>query len=281
MLNTSAGPRAFLVGVAAAFSLTSVPASAQFRPRIVTQPTVGENYHIEVSADIWNPSAELVVASGGSGALSGLAGTQIDAKRDLGLVDQKLPQFSLVLRPAQRHKLRVQYVPIKYEQMATLPREVTFNGQRYTVGIPVNSTLDWKALRLGYEYDFIVKNRGFGGFIIEDKQTDVRVDVVTPFVPDQFAHARAPIPALGGIVRVYPVPRVSVTGEVTGFKLPTTVEGRYQAHYVDVDIYGTVNATNNVGVRFGYRGLDMGYVVKQDSGAFTLKGVYFGIVARY
>ena len=44
---------------------------------------------------------------------------------------------------------------------------------------------------------------------------------------------------------------------------------------------GTVNATNNVGVRFGYRGLDMGYVVKQDSGAFTLKGVYFGIVARY
>src|SRR5262249_771891 len=158
-------------------------------------------YHIEGGADIWFPEAQLVVASAGSGALAGIAGTDIDAKRDLGLVDKRLPILNLVLKGAKRHKLRVQYVPIKYTQEATFPRDIIFNGQRYRVGVPVNSSLDWKALRLGYEYDFVIKNRGFGGFIIEDKQTDVRVDVATPLITPQFAHARAPVPALGGIAR--------------------------------------------------------------------------------
>jgi hypothetical protein len=50
---------------------------------------------------------------------------------------------------------------------------------------------------------------------------------------------------------------------------------------VDVDIYGTVNFNDYIGVKGGYRSLDMGYLVKQDSGSFTLKGIYIGIVARY
>ncbi len=77
------------------------------------------------------------------------------------------------------------------------------------------------------------------------------------------------------------VPNISITGEVTGFKLPDSIDSRYGGHYVDVDIYGTVNFTNNIGVKGGYRSLDMGYLVKQDSGSFTLKGIYFGVVARY
>jgi hypothetical protein len=50
---------------------------------------------------------------------------------------------------------------------------------------------------------------------------------------------------------------------------------------VDIDIYGTVNFSDNFGVKGGFRSLDMGYLVKQDSGSFTLKGIYFGVVARY
>ena len=48
------------------------------------------------------------------------------------------------------------------------------------------------------------------------------------------------------------MPNISITGEVTGFKLPDSIDGRYNAHYVDFDIYGTVNFTNNVGVKGGY-----------------------------
>jgi hypothetical protein len=258
-------------------------ATAQFRPRVIQETTVGDKYIVEGGADFWFPTADLTVNSGGSGALEGIPGTDINAKRDLGLEDKNFPQLNLALKAGRRHKLRVQFVPIKYTQEAVLPHDVVFNGQRYRINLPVNSSLDWKMLRLSYEYDFVITSRGYGGFIIEDKQTDVRVDVATPLTnpPAQFAHARAPIPALGGVARYWIVPRVNVTGEVTGFKIPDSVEGRYKAHYVDIDVYGTVNATKNVGVKVGYRSVDMGYAFKQDSGAFKLDGVYVGVVARY
>src|SRR5262245_47086030 len=260
---------------------TAAPAAAQFKPRIVQETAVGDKFHIEGGFDFWMPTAELAVSSSGSDQLAGIPGTDINAKRDLGLVDRILPILNLGFKSAQKHKLRVQFIPIKYEQSAILARTIDFNGQRYSVGLPVNSTLDFKALRLGYEYDFVIKNRGFAGFIIEDKQTDVRVDLGTPLINPQFAHASAPVPALGGIGRYWILPRVNVTAEVTGFKIPDSVDDRYNAHYVDVDVYGTINASKNVGVKVGYRSLDMGYKFKEDAGAFTLKGMYVGVVARY
>src|SRR5262245_55615440 len=69
----------------------AAPARAQVRPRVVQEMTVGDKFTIEGGADIWFPTAELSVASGGSGALSGIPGTDINAKRDLGLVDKRLP----------------------------------------------------------------------------------------------------------------------------------------------------------------------------------------------
>src|SRR5262249_35493952 len=146
--------------------------------------------------------------------------------------------------------------------------------------VAVKSTVRWKAYRFGYEFDFITKNRGFGGFITEAKYTDVRAELDSPILAE-FAQARAPIPAIGGIGRYYVVPNISVTGELTAFKLPSVSNGEYQGHYVDFDIYGTVNVTNYVGFKAGYRSLDTGYVLKKDSGSFVLNGVYVGAVVRY
>jgi hypothetical protein len=264
----------------ALLALLAAPASAQYKPKPLNDPATGEKFHIEGGADFWFPSTDILVASGGSGALTGLAGTQIDAKRDLGLTDKRLPKLQLMLRPARSHKFRLEFIPIEYEATTTLARNIDFNGQRYRVGIPTNTTLDWKAYRFAYEFDFITKNRGFVGFVVEAKYTNVTVQLATP-VLNEFATARAPLPALGGIGRFYVVPNISITGEVTGFKLPDSIDSRYGGHYVDVDIYGTVNFNDYIGVKGGYRSLDMGYLVKQDSGSFTLKGIYIGIVARY
>jgi hypothetical protein len=210
----------------------------------------------------------------------GILGSQISFKDDLGLTDKSLPEFQLVLRPFRSHKLRVQYIPIQYDASATLTKDVIFNGIRYRLGLPTNSSLDWKALRFGYEYDFIVKNNGFAGFILEAKYTDVTVQLASP-VNSEFAHAKAPIPAIGGIARYYVVPNISITGELTGFKIPDSVNNQYNAHYVDIDVYGTLNLTNNIGAQAGYRSLDLGYLVKTDSGSFVLRGLYFGAVLRY
>jgi hypothetical protein len=276
MLMTTRSIRLYIG--AAALLYTATPCDAQYRPRPLNDPATGESYHIEASAGLWFPTADMTVTSEGLG----IPGSTINAETDLGMpASKRLPEFQITLRPARSHKLRMQFIPIQYDGSATLGRDIVFNGQRYRFQTLVNSTLDWKAWRFNYEFDFVTKNRGFAGFITEIKYTDVRVDVAAPqLLLAEFAHARAPIPALGGIVRFYPVPNISITGEVTGFKLPT-VENRYAGHYVDVDVYGTINFTNYVGVQGGYRALDMGYLVKEDTGSFTLRGPYIAAVVRY
>ena len=262
--------------LAAALVAFAAPASAQYKPRTISDPATGEKYHIEAGADYWMPTAEMTVSS----ESLGIKGSQIDFKRDLGLTDQRFPALQLQLRPARSHKFRLQYIPVTYTQSATLSQRIVFNGIAYNLGVPVNSSLDWKTYQIGYEYDFIVKNSGFAGFILEAKYTDVRVSLASP-IASEFAHARGPIPAIGGIARYYVVPNISITGEVSGFKIPDSISDQYHAHYVDIDVYGTLNLSNNIGVKGGYRSRDVGYLFKSDSGTFVMKGIYFGAVLRY
>jgi hypothetical protein len=268
------------IGLTAALTLLASPAHAQFKPRPLSDVATGEAFHIEGSASWWFPGAAMSISSE---SLS-IVGSDIDLKTDLGFEDKRMTALNLTLRPARNHKFRFQFVPIKFEAASVLRRDIVFNGQRYSVNLPVRSSLDWKAYRFGYEFDFVTKSRGFAGFIIEGKYTDtqVRLEAVTSAARiDEFARARLPLPAIGGIGRVYVVPNVSITGELTAFKLPDSIDSRYGGHYVDVDIYGTVNATRNVGAQFGYRSLDLGYLVKQDTGSFKFKGLYLGVIARY
>ena len=270
------------LSLAAALVCTVAPASAQYRPGPMSEPAPAERYHLEAAADLWFPGASIFVSS----ESLGIPGTTIDFRTDLGLTDQHVPAFRLQLRPARKHKFRFQYIPIVYEQSATLTEDIVFNGQRYTLGLPVNSTLDWKAFRFGYEYDVITRNQGFFGVILEAKYTNVSATLTAPIRGlDEFDHAKVPIPAIGGVGRIYLVPSVSITGELTGFKVPQSLADRISkgsgGHYVDFDLYGTVSFTPNVGAQAGYRSLDVGYVVVPDTGSFTLKGLYVGAVVRY
>jgi len=279
MMKISATRLYFWVGVSAAcILLTPSSASAQYKPRPLDDPATGEDYHIEAAANLWFPSATILVSSESLGQTP----TLIDAKSDLGLVDERIPEFRLVLKASKRNKFRFQYVPILYEQVAAPRRPIIFNGQVYNVNIPVNSSLDWKAYRFAYEFDFISNNHGFGGFVLEAKYTDVNVRLRSPLLNvDEFTHARAPITALGGIFRVYVVPNVAISGEITAFKLPDTIVKGDSGHYIDYDFYATLNFTNYIGVQGGYRAIDAGYIIKTDTGSFVLKGAYIGVVARF
>jgi hypothetical protein len=257
-------------------AVCAAPAEAQFQPRPLNDPATGEDYHIEGSVSLWYPSSDIRVAS----AAFGIPGTIIDFRNDLGLDNEWHPAFRLVLRPARRHKFRFEFIPVNYESEAILRRTIIFNGQRYDLGLPVESLLDWDAYRFAYEFDFVSNDRGFGGVVVEAKYTDVKVDLSTPILLE-FARAQAPVPAIGGIGRFYVVPNISVTGEFSFFRLPEELVTDTRGHYMDFDLYGTVNFTNNVGAQFGYRSLDLFYVIDEDQGDLELRGLYFGIVARY
>lgn len=253
------------------------PAAAQYTvPRASGDRALGESYWVELSADLWNPSPAVTVTS----ESLGIPGTPIDFVTDLGIVKSRLRQFQLVLRPAKKHRFRAEMTPIRYAADTVLQKRIVFNGIAYNVGLPVQARLDWRAWRFGYEYDFVYRKRGFVGLIIEAKYTDVEV-ALDSLVASEFARARAPIPALGGIGRVYVGPNAAITVEVTGIELPEQLSKDYRAHYVEYDVYGTVNFGNHAGAQVGYRALDVGYRIDLDAGDFVLKGPYFGFVVRF
>lgn len=252
----------------------AAPAHAQYA--VGGNRATGETYHVEIGAAFWNPTPDMVISS----EAFGIIGSDIDFVTDLGIEKKRFSQFKVVIRPATRHKFRFEYTPISYDAESVLQRDLVFNGITFPVSVPTATELEWKAYRFGYEFDFISRDRGFLGFILEAKYTDVQATLANA-VDTQFVRARAPIPAIGLIGRAYVMPNVSITGELSGFRLPASIDEDYQAKYYDFDIYGTVNFTDNFGAQVGYRSFDVFYKVEQDEGTLKLKGLYFGAVARF
>jgi hypothetical protein len=266
-------------------------ARAQYGATPFHDPATGETYHIEASVGLWNPPPLLTVSS----ESLGIAGTDIDAVNTLGIQQKRLYDLRLVLRPARKHKFRLNYLPMAYLASKRVPISFVFNGLAYGINLPVSTDFRWKTLQLAYEYDFLYHDRWFVGLVLESKFTDIDLVLDSPITqvsqpgiacidqPDAVAHAcaKAPIPNLGDIVRVYVVPNISITGEMVGIKIPDSVSTDYKAHYFDFDLYGTVNFNKYAGVQVGYRSLDVGYAIKTNKGTFLMKGLYFGGVVRY
>jgi hypothetical protein len=256
--------------------LVAVPAWAQYGVKHISDPATGEKYHVEVSGDFWYPTPEITITS----ESLGIVGSRIDFVTDLGIEKTRFKQLKVVLRPAQKHKLRFEYTPITYEAVGTIKRDIVFNGQKYPVSLPVATNLQWKAYRFVYEYDFVSRDRGFFGLLLEAKYTEVQATLSNILVAE-FVSAKAPIPTIGAIGRVYVAPNISITGELSGLRTGGLFGEDYRAHYADFDLYGTVNFNDYVGAQVGYRSFDVFYHVKEDEGELNLKGLYFGGVVRF
>jgi hypothetical protein len=259
----------------------AAPAAAQYQGyqtyKANTRAT-GETWHVEASFGFSNPPPDIVVSS----KALGIIGSEISAQDDLGMEQQWQWGLNLTLRPAKKHKFRFAYGPITYSAESIMQRTIVFNGQAFLVGLPINSEVRWAAYRFGYEYDFVYRDRWFVGLILDVKYSDVEVTLKNPFTVE-WVKVQAPIPTIGGIVRVYPAANISITGEFTGFKLPQAeglLEG-YEGHWYDLDIYGTVNFSDHVGVQGGYRSTDVSFRKDQDYGNLILKGPYFRGVVRF
>ncbi len=263
--------------VLAAFALvaaTATTAQAQFPSQ--GSDVVGEDYNIEASFNFWNPTPTAVVNSEALGIL----GSDVDLVADLGIEKQRLKDVRIVLRPARKHRFRINYLPMTYDAETTLTREFIFNGLRYRPGLPVATTAQFKAWRFGYEYDFLYRDRGFLGVLFDVKYTDVNVGLNSP-IGDEFTKAIAPLPTIGAVGRVYAARNVALNAEVSYFKVPDSASDDYKGRYMDFDIFATFNPHKNVGVQAGYRSIDVFYDVKNDTGSLTFKGLYLGGSVRF
>jgi len=264
-----------LLGLVAAPSM----ASAQYRPFRTTGGAIAEDYHIEAGYNFWNAEPSLIVNSEALGIL----GTDVNLVSDLGIEKHRLGTLNLVLKPSKKHRLRFQYLPIKYDTDAfAVTREFVFNGQRYRVGLPVTTHVDFTTLGFGYEYDFLYFPRGFFGASINLKYTNVDVDLQSP-IGSEFVTAAAPIPAIGFAGRGYVTPNLSIDSELSFFRVPDSLSEQLEGDgsYTDFDIHGTYNFNKYVGFQMGWRRTRIFYNVDVDTGDLQFKGLYFGGVIRY
>lgn len=267
-------PSARLAGALLLVLAAALPARAQYGRPVIDNPALGEQYHVEGVLNLWNPDLNATIES----ESLGIIGDKLDIKTDLGYVDKQIREFRIVLRPGKKHKFRIAYTPVDYSGDVVLSRDIVFNGIKFTVGLPIQTEFKWNTWRLGYEYDFVYTDKFYVGFIGEARITDAELTLQSP-VDDEFTRARGPIPAIGGVVRVYPERHLGITAEFTGFKLPEI--NNYQGDFFDFDIYGTYSFTKNFGAQGGYRTLDASYIAKHDNGELKLKGVYFAGVLRF
>ena len=255
------------------------PAFAQYRPNGASGEAVGEDYHIEAAYAWWNAEPSLIVNS----EALGIIGTNIDLITDLGIEKKRLAMFDVVLRPAKKHRFRFQRTPIKYEVDAfPVTREFVFNGQRYRVGLPVTTAVDFTTYRFGYEYDFLYFKRGFLGALFDLKYTNVDVSLDSP-IGTEFVSATAPIPTIGAVGRAYVLPNLAINGELSFFRTPDSLAEQLEgdASYTDFDINGTYNFTKSFGFKMGYRRTTVFYDVELDTGDLKFTGLYFGGLVRY
>lgn len=267
-----------LVWSAAIVCVAATPASAQYGAGRMSDPATGETYHVEIGGYFWDPTPDIQITS--QALTRDALGTPIDFVTDLGIEKTKFRQLKTVLRPGRKHRLRFEYTPITYEAVGNLKTSIVFNGIRYPVTFPVTTELKWKAYRFAYEYDFLYYDRGFVGVIFDAKYTDVQA-TLSNVLDTEFVRARAPIPTIGAIGRAYVAPNISITGELTGLGSGGLFGEDYRAHYVDFDLYGTVNFNDHVGAQFGYRSFNVFYHLEHDEGNLDLKGLYFGGAFRF
>src|SRR3954470_15067870 len=258
--------------------LAATPASAQYGATRMSDPATGETYHVEIGGYFWDPTPDIHITS--QALTRDALGTPIDFVTDLGIEKTKFRQLKTVLRPGRKHRLRFEYTPITYDAVGTLKANIVFNGIRYPVSLPVTTELKWKAYRFAYEYDFLYKDRGFVGVVFDAKYTDVQA-TLSNIIDTEFVRARAPIPTIGAIGRAYVAPNISITGELSGLGSGGLFGEDYRAHYVDFDLYGTVNFNDHVGAQLGYRSFNVFYHLKHDDGNLDLKGLYFGGAFRF
>jgi hypothetical protein len=257
--------------------VNSATASAQYRA--APPAAIGEDYHIEVAYGWWDATPQLIVNSESLGIL----GTDVDLISDLGIEQHRLGKFDLVLKPGRKHRLKYQHLPIKYNVDAyPVQREFVFNGQRYTVGLPVTTSVDFSSDSFGYEYDFLYFPQGFVGASINMKLTNINVDLQSP-IGAEFFEQVAPIPAFGFAGRGYVHPNVAIDGEITFFRIPESLEQQLDGDgsFNDLDIHVTYNVNKYVGTQLGWRKTTIFYEAALDRGDLKFTGWYFGGVVRY
>jgi hypothetical protein len=221
---------------------------------------------------MWNvklDSTVRVVANG--------IGTDTKLVDDLGFEERKnFFQGRLQVKFLKKHKFNLEYIPLKWDADKVVTRTIEFSGEKYTVGTRVQSSLDLKFLKGGYEYDFLVGKLGFLGGTLDVLVANASVQLKAPDLGiDQKEDKTVPIPMIGLIGRIYPIKWVNLTAKASGLPL-----GSY-GYVFDAEASVNINPIKYLGISGGYRYFAVNAKYEDNSLDYRLDGPFVGLDLRF
>ena len=206
-------------------------------------------------------------------------GTDIDARRDLGIPDAGFPQGSVTWTHG-RNVLSFTYTPIDFAGDQTVTRTVVFRGRPYTVGTRVESELEVRHLELRWAFQFVRVADGrvrFGPMLEADGfflRGALRAPELNPPVAEQ-EELKFGLPAPGLALDINLHKAVNVYGRVAGLGV-----GEY-GYYVGSESGVRVHPWRHVSLSAGYRTFNLHVDNSPDFARFRLRGPFFGAGVRF
>lgn len=204
-------------------------------------------------------------------------GSDVKLVDDLGFDEKKdFFQGRLQVKFLKKHKFNLEYIPLKWDADKVITKTIEFSGQTYTVGTRVQSSLDLKFLKGGYEYDFLVGNFGFLGGTIDVLVANASVQLKAPDLAiDQKEDKTVPIPMIGLIGRIYPIKWVNLTAKASGLPL-----GGY-GYVFDGEVCLNINPVKYLGISGGYRYFLTNVKYNDNSLDYRLDGPFVALAFRF
>jgi hypothetical protein len=204
-------------------------------------------------------------------------GTDIDARRDLGVKNTNFPSGEVSWRRG-RHRVSFGYTPIEYSGDREVVRTILFGGREYTLGTRVVSNLEVKHLQLGWSWQFIDIRDGLVrlGPLIEADGFLMRGKLSAPSLGfSESSDLSAGLPGVGAALNIRPHPRVELYAQAAGMKA-----GEY-GHFVGSDAGVKVRVWKAVLLTGGYRTFDLHVRSSPDFANFRLHGPFAGAGFRF
>jgi hypothetical protein len=270
---------------------TPTPAQTPAEPIAPVIAIIGEEYHVELQAGAWlsmpqtvlySDTENLTVTANGTTTTTTVNGTLVDFKTMLGMKNQVFPEGHLTIRLAPKHKLRGEYIPIFFKQTVTsLPSTIKFNGQTYTAGDTVESTMHWNEWHVAYEFDPLVVDRGYIGGMVAVSSLNLS-GATADAAQSGTASVNIIMPGLGITGRYYVSGNLSVTGDFLFFDLPGSATSTH-GHIINAGGYATYNINKHIGAQIGYRFFDTAHTWSSplNTGSMTIGGPFVGGTAHF
>jgi hypothetical protein len=194
--------------------------------------------------------------------------------RDLGYDDKKsVPSAELVLKFAERHKLRFDYLNFAYSGNKAIGTQLVFNGVTYPLSTQLKSDLELRSIKAAYEYDLVRGESGYLAFRLAGDYVYAKASVETMGALSNSASASAIAPVVGVAGRLFILPWVSVTADISGIAFD-------KSSVYDGQLYVDLNLIKNLGVAAGYRTMRIDINVEGKRSDTQWSGAFAGLTLR-